>query len=127
MWVFTPLGFFSITAHETGLQVRARNGRHLVDLAKYGVERKIWKRQPDILKNVGTDYPYRFYASHFEVSTLLHQVCWEIEYQNFKSECHRVRADRPFLDALQDVWARLLRLEREETRNPTRSNYRFWP
>ena len=123
MWVFTPLGFFSITAHKTGLQVRARDCRHLVDLAKYGVERKIWKKQPDILKNVGTDYPYRFYASHFEVSTLMHQVCWEIEYSNFKSECHRVKADRPYLTALNDIWTRLLRLEKTSNRVPGRFKF----
>jgi hypothetical protein len=83
MWLFTTIGFFSVTQSDKPgtLQIRARVREDLDNLrAKY------LPNLGETIQLPGRDYPYRAYASHEEVSQAMGQMVLDINFSNFKSE-----------------------------------------
>jgi hypothetical protein len=108
MWVFTPIGFFSVvqkrgTAH---LTVRARVLADLDGLRK--------RYLPSLSKTVATpsaDYPFRATVSHADWGKAMARMSGDVNYHNFKSEVERVQgAGRAAV--YHAVWAELLELQR---------------
>jgi hypothetical protein len=83
MWLFTPLGFFSIvqkpgTSH---LTIRAR--------VKGDLEALRAQFLPELsptLGQAGTDYPWRATATHEDFAAAAARMAMAIDYSNFKDE-----------------------------------------
>lgn len=83
MWLFTPIGFFSIVkkAGTTHLTVRSRVKGDLDALRKEFL--------PDLsptIGHAGTDYPWRATASHEALAAAVGRMVMAIDYPNFKNE-----------------------------------------
>jgi len=83
MWLFTPIGFFSIVQkHGTShLTVRARVKSDLDALRIQFVP----ELSPTI-GQAGTDYPWRATVSHEALSEAVGRMVLAIDYSNFKNE-----------------------------------------
>lgn len=130
--MFTPIGFFSITKRldeEKGsrgkvcMQIRARDRNHLIKLIQFGSKHKIWVGRPSIVSDVGTDYPYRIYATRDELSELMHEFSQSIDYSNFKNECGRRQrsSNNMYTSVLDKIWHLGLQLEEQ-----SRDAFRWW-
>lgn len=83
MWLFTPIGFFSIVRKRgtTCLTIRARVREDLEALR----DRYLPELSPTI-GNGGTDYPWRATATHEAFAEAAKLIVMDIDYPNFKSE-----------------------------------------
>lgn len=95
MWLFTPIGFFSIVKKPgtTGLTVRSR--------VKGDLEALRSEFLPELSPTVGqagTDYPWRATVSHEAFAAAAGRMVLAIDYPNFKNEVAakqgKVRASR---------------------------------
>lgn len=117
MWLFTPIGFFSIVQKPLSncLTIRARVRDDLEALrASY---------LPDLsetVENAGTDYPYRATATHAAFSDALSRIAKSINYANFKDEVARTSGSRR-AHIYGTVWERMLDLESAGTGKTTRT------
>lgn len=107
MWLFSPIGFFSIVhkANSNCLTLRARVRDDLETLRKTYL--------PDLsetIENAGTDYPYRATVSHAAFAEALAKMGKNIDYNNFKDEvASQQGTQRAHIYA--NVWGCLLDLE----------------
>lgn len=117
MWLFTPLGMFSVVcAHAPGggpleetLMIRARDVKHLKALqAKYTIlkERKI-------VATPGNDYAFRIIAPKEDVAQVIAGLTLDIEYTNFKSEAGRYPDSGVYVNVLHSIWSTALRLQEQ--------------
>jgi 8-oxo-dGTP pyrophosphatase MutT (NUDIX family) len=117
MWLFTPIGFFSIVQKplSNSLTIRARVRDDLETLrATY---------LPDLsetVENAGTDYPYRATATHAAFSDALSRIAKNINYANFKDEVAR-RSGTRRAHIYGRVWECMLDLEGAGTAKTTRT------
>ena len=83
MWLFTPIGFFSIVQKrgDTQLTVRSRVKGDLENLRT----RFLPELSPTIGK-AGTDYPWRGTVSHEAFAAATARMVMAIDYSNFKNE-----------------------------------------
>lgn len=83
MWLFTPIGFFSIVKkpQTTCLTIRARVRGDLDALR----DRYLPELSPTI-GHGGTDYPWRATATREAVAEATRLMVMDIDYPNFKSE-----------------------------------------
>lgn len=83
MWLFTPIGFFSIVQKrgDTQLTVRSRVKGDLENLRT----RFLSELSPTIGK-AGTDYPWRATVSHEAFAACAARMVMAIDYANFKNE-----------------------------------------
>jgi len=107
MWLFTPIGFFSIVqkAASNHLTVRAR-AREDLDALRQSYLPSL----SETMTKGGTDYPYRATASHAAFSDALAKIGKNIGYDNFKDEV----ASRQGVKRAQiygHVWTTLLDLQ----------------
>ena len=102
MWIFTPVGFFSIVQkpfEKHGiLTVRSRNRSDLVALKS---------RMPDgttsaIVDDVDADYQYRLTAKNSVLSAAMSELVFEIDYENFKAEVDQNDPERAKIYA--EIW-----------------------
>lgn len=110
MWIFTTIGFFSVTEMQEKrgvLQVRARV-RGDLDLLRT-------KYLPELTKTVelkNRDYPYRAYTDPACFSAAMVQIVHDLTYSNFKNEVDRVQGrSRELLYA--KVWSVMNGAERK--------------
>lgn len=95
MWIFTTLGFFSITkAHpeewdypvpDGSLQVRARVKDDLFNMLD------AVGSNADVLQTFNRDYPYRTFLPPETVAKFLAEYTEDLEYNNFKDEVAKVQ------------------------------------
>ena len=110
MWIFTTIGFFSVTEMQEKpevLQVRARV-RGDLDLLRT-------KYLPELTKTVelkGRDYPYRAYTDRPCFSAAMVQIVHDLTYSNFKNEVDRVQG-RPRELLYAKVWSVMYGAERK--------------
>ena len=83
MWLFTPIGFFSIVKKNgtTSLTVRSR--------VKGDLDTLRCEFLPELsptIGHAGTDYPWRATASHEAVAAAAGRMVMAINYPNFKDE-----------------------------------------
>jgi len=109
MWLFTKVGFFSISEprEEPGrIQVRARVEGDLESLRN--------KYLPELTETVrlqGRDYPYRGYCSKPELSKAVAKIAMDIDYSNFKNEVEKTQG-RPREEVYAQVWRVMYNAER---------------
>ena len=114
MWLATRYGFYSIVCahdgtmpvtaykqpHQTLMMIRARKHGHLVVL------RAQYPELGKIVKNTGTDYPYRIIAERDDVMAVVRGLVDEINYTNFKGVVQQeLSKDTDYLSFLHRVWA----------------------
>jgi hypothetical protein len=113
MWIFTKTGFISAVETRSGsetLTVRARNKKHLKQLASY--------TQVQIANSPSGDYPYRVFVTKTEFAGFLASQAFEIDYTNFKAKIS-TQHQFEYLDALHDVWTVMHKVEDSEARTNT--------
>lgn len=85
MWLFTPIGFYSVVAHpgSDALVVRARA---LIDLEQL---RDLHLPDLEILETPDRDYRWRTLVARDEWEHAAARMAVEIDYPNFKAEVAR--------------------------------------
>ncbi len=107
MWVFTTSGFVSAVYKDGALQVRARDRRSLIPLAK--------QTGAEIIATPLADYPYRIAITNEQFAGWVNQQALSIDYKNFKSEV----ADAlgyGFAKPLNQVWSAMHDVEDAQAR-----------
>jgi hypothetical protein len=107
MWVFTTSGFVSAVYKDGALQVRARDRRSLIPLAK--------QTGAEIIATPLADYPYRIAITNEQFAGWVNQQALSIDYKNFKSEV----ADTlgyGFAKPLNQVWSAMHDVEDAQAR-----------
>jgi hypothetical protein len=102
MWIFTKVGFFSVTQARGSrprlLEVGARVASDLDALrAEYAPE--LGSTSPGL----GTDYPYRAFITRADLAKGMGRVARGIDYGNFKDEVSRLQGKARH-DLYLDVW-----------------------
>lgn len=120
MWLFTPIGFFSIVRKpsDTLLTVRARAAGDLEQLRDTYLPELSPTRT-----HAGTDYPYRAQVSSGALGLGLMAIADDLTYANFKNEV-AARQGHPRAHVYGQVWQDLLSLEQlapQSERTPSSS------
>lgn len=105
MWIMTKNGFLSAVKKTPGEKITVR-ARRLDDI-KYAAKR-MGLEPEDILKNAGTDYPYRIVVPQAEFARFMAQEAHDIDYANFKDAA--CAGDKKRHDAYFKCWEALWRL-----------------
>ena len=123
MWLFTRYGFYSAVCARQGsgklgepvdpnrIMVRARNRKHLEALQE---RFRVLIGGCEIQDNVGTDYPFRFFAEKAVWSQVVAGLSEELDYDNFKSEVARSlgKDGADYETALHKIWGVMARLQK---------------
>jgi hypothetical protein len=120
MWIFSTVGFFSVTQVQESpevLQVRARVRKDLDSLRKTYL--------PDLSATVeilGRDYPYRAYIDRPKLGEAMVRMVTDLTYSNFKSAVAKAQGyERSSL--YHDVWAVMLNAERTLDRREAQTSF----
>lgn len=111
MWIFTRYGFYSVSFQKNRMAVRARVRRHLERLVE---------RFPEELQGTGiavsdhADYRYRIHADRENWVRVVRALAEEQTWGNFKSEVGRFQGYDGYERALHEVWATMMKLQRDE-------------
>jgi len=109
MWIFTKFGFFSVVKKDGDdfLTVRSRVLGDLDNLKKLYLP-KLSK----IIKNAGTDYPYRAKVAKDDFADGMYKISMDIDYSNFKDEV-KILMGNDRANTYGNVWAALFTLEHD--------------
>lgn len=106
MWLFTKHGFFSATmsTYEKGkFNVRSRSKRHLEALIEAHV---LIIGNAEIVETTIADYRWRIMMTTGEWARLAEALAREVDYSNFKNECHRPEAGAADIGGeLMQIWS----------------------
>ncbi len=108
MWIFTTVGFFSVTRNprdNNQLQVRARVQEDLMKLK----EKYLPSMGPIIVKDYA-DYRYRCYVSVEDFKSAMEKIIEDIDYYNFKDTVTQ-KQGRKRADLYSKVWGTLYHAE----------------
>lgn len=126
MWLFTRLGFYSITRaadEPEKLQIRARTRAHLENLKLAFDTHDGMALLGPIISTPAADYTWRIIADPDTVQIVLARLVDEIDYMNFKAAAHcSLPRDREYHVALGRVWTALHDMQRLTTPAPNRRN-----
>jgi hypothetical protein len=90
MWIFTPIGFFSVVAKQSDpntVKVRARIRQDLENLLELLQQVHPQQREEtEIYATPRRDYPYRLFLPKEVWSLLAEALASDIDYTNFKDE-----------------------------------------
>ncbi len=91
MWLFTPIGFFSVVqkSKEVRLTIRARAAGDL-DRLRNGYLPEL----SATVANGGSEYPFRAFASHEQFAEAMRRIALDIDYPHFKNEVARTLGGR---------------------------------
>ena len=111
MWIFTPIGFFSVvkTEHdaEDEVTIRARVRADLEALKPYVAS------MSEIREDRNADYWYRATAKHEDFAEPAAQLVRDIDYSNFKNQVAAKQGyDRS--SRYGEVWSVMYELQRSE-------------
>jgi hypothetical protein len=113
MWLFSKIGFYSITnapKRPGTVQVRGRVREDMDKLAALAQEKL--GLELELIAGGGTDYAYRFYVTAEQWAELARLLTVEIlDYTNYKNSIH---GDRVRDDAYYDIWRRMFRLQQQK-------------
>lgn len=113
MWLFSKVGFYSITNapdRPGSVQVRGRVQEDMDKLVALAQEKL--GLDLDYVATPGRDYAYRIYMSPDTWAQVAHLLTVEIlDYSNYKNSIH---GDRARDNAYYDIWHRMSRLQREK-------------
>lgn len=127
MWLFTTDGFYSGVQHRTEpdtIVVRTRVKADAEHLAAWLLN---WQGKPRrkasiarlIVTRAGSDYPWRVMVPREAWAQFAMEAAYSTRYDNYKSAV-LAKQGRDREAAYHDVWAALLRLERDDPDNPSR-------
>ncbi len=122
MWLFTPIGFFSIV-QKTGtkhLTVRARVKEDL-----FALRDRYLPELSEVLATPGNDYPFRGTVPHEAFARAVGSIALDVDYSNFKSEVAKKQGVARE-QCYHQVWSALLPLQAESFA-PVRSPKLPWP
>lgn len=111
MWLFTKHGFISAVQFQTGngksvggaMLVRSRKLGHLEDVLRETFQYQ-WIDKIEFTPKA--DYAYRVTVPKKAFKDIVTALAAEVDYPNFKDECHCERADdEPYLAMLMNVWS----------------------
>lgn len=108
MWLFTRLGFYSVTCPQEGegldvnrVQVRARSKEHLKRLQEsYEEELGLFP----IVETSDRDYICRMFVPKEVWAKVVMDLVWTIDYNNFKDVVHDDADNEEYSWALGRVW-----------------------
>jgi hypothetical protein len=83
MWIFTPIGFFSVVAHRDKPHTVLVRSRARRDLETF--RNRYCKRLGKIKYIAWADYPYRAEVGRRAYANAMRRVCMDVTYDNFKS------------------------------------------
>lgn len=88
MWLFTPIGFYSVVADTKvdRLVVRARVEQDLLDLRTHYLP-----ELSNVVTTTRRDYMFRAYTTRDALATAMARIALAISYGNFKDEVHATR------------------------------------
>jgi len=101
MWVFTPIGFFSVVAHRDKKKVVMVRARCREDLTAF--RKKYCKKLGAIRFLDWSDYPYRAETSRWAFAHAMFKVSLDLTYTNFKSSVHQPGRSSLYMG----VWSKL--------------------
>ena len=108
MWIFTPIGFFSVVKKEHNepgeITIRARVEGDLESLKGY------IPSMSDIYESEYSDYRYRATAKHSDYADALAKLSMEIDYSNFKNKVTESQGRRR-ARIYGDVWSTVYELQ----------------
>jgi hypothetical protein len=110
MWIFTETGFISAVSkpeYPDVITVRARDKASLEALAA--------KANVEIKRSPNGDYPFRVFVGDSAFIEWFLDRGAELTYDNFKSRVSQTRGSK-FAHALNKVWAAMLEVEDEDSR-----------
>ena len=109
MWLFTPIGFFSIVQKpgDDDLTIRSRVAGDLEFLR----ERYLPSLSP-IMTTLDGDYAFRATASHRDFAESLASMAASVDYDNFKDEVAKKQGGER-AEAYSKVWGVMQRLQEE--------------
>ncbi|MDP2361999.1 MAG: hypothetical protein Q8O14_14825 [bacterium] len=116
MWLFTTLGYYSITRSRLEpdrYQIRARDRQHLERLSVH-MDLDMMARMSlgQIIETPSADYRWRIIVDERQLRAVVEALARCITYFNFKTEAATTAAaDHSYRAALHDVWARMNRLQ----------------
>lgn len=118
MWIFTKLGFYSVTLSNdnTNLMVRARVRKDLDKL------RGVYPGVGPTVHTPNSDYKYRVIVSHDAFALIMANMIEDIRYTNFKNEVAKCQGQARH-DIYMSVWAKMLNAEAEEERMNVSASY----
>lgn len=111
MWVYTRYGFFSVVSTELPngkaspheVQIRARCKKHLENVRKRFSH--LWEKTPRIIHTPIADYAYRMIVPQDLAAGMFMELVQEIQYTNFKEECHKTMKDASYHGLLHVTWS----------------------
>jgi hypothetical protein len=106
MWIFTPIGFFSVVAHrdiKKSVLVRARAKKDLETFRK-----RYCKRLGPITFLDWSDYPYRATVSRWAFAHAMFKIALDMTYTNFKSAVKEPKRHNVYMK----VWTVMREAER---------------
>lgn len=114
MWIFHPLGFFSVVAAQgddgrvdpSRIVVRARDEHHLRALVRAFPE----LRGAEVMETPRSDYRWRIVVDWMTWTGVCQGLAAQVDYPNFKNRCG-VTCDRRYVRALHRVWTEMLDLQ----------------
>jgi hypothetical protein len=111
MWIFTPIGFFSVVKKEHDAEdeitIRARVRADLEALKAYVAS------MSEIREDRNADYWYRATAKHEDFAEAAAQLVRDIDYSNFKNQVASKQGyDRS--SRYGEVWSVMYELQRSE-------------
>lgn len=120
MWIFTPLGFFSIVRSNMEpdqFQIRARKREHLVNLQEH-VEYMFGKGYlGNIIACPDADYRWRIIVNQPRLATTIGELLALVDYTKFKPAVHNhLPTDTDYHATLLPVWSTMLGLQRATER-----------
>jgi hypothetical protein len=113
MWIFTPIGFFSVVADRGGKGVWVR-ARFEGDLER--LRDQVLPTMAAIAETPDADYRFRVLVPRRQWTAAARRLAERIDYDNFKTEVARHDPDRAHL--YMGVWSHLRRAQ-EADRPPT--------
>lgn len=119
MWLYTIYGFFSVVSarmtddpkspiDDRTFMVRARCKKHLENLQKRFA---MSLENIPILKNIGTDYPYRMFVKKIDWLQIVGAITREVTFDNFKKAADKEQPNDDYQRVLHDVWLKTKQLE----------------
>jgi hypothetical protein len=109
MWLFTRLGFFSVSVQGQKVIIRARSKQHLQALRQ-----RVGSRKWQIVASPHNDYGWRMVLTMEVWAGCVSELVKEQTWGNFKDEVKRFSTDRDYLDALHDIWLVMFRYQNKK-------------
>lgn len=101
MWIFTPMGFFSVVVHRDKRRTVMVRSRCRGDLDAF--RGKYCQKLTETRFLSWSDYPYRAECSRWAFAHAMFRLCLDMTYTNFKSSVPQPARHNLYMD----IWGKL--------------------